>query len=73
MEVEDMGELSKFETVPNEQTFVIAVVHYESGGGWAVGPSGARDYVMSMLPSWSHIDKARIYSVKLPVDKPLGA
>lgn len=68
MEIEDKGELTKFETMPTEGTLYLTAVRYTSGS-WMQGPSGMdKAQVIAALNSWSGIDKARIYAVKIPLD-----
>ena len=67
MEIENIGELKAFETMPKEGTLYIGVVCY-SGNYWAVGPSAMnKDEIIRALGSWSGATKARIYSVKVPL------
>ena len=68
MEIEDMGELKKFESVPSEATLYLTAVYY-SNSHWGGGPYGMnKDEVIKNLNYWSNITKARIYAVKVPVD-----
>lgn len=68
MEIEDVGELRKFETMPNEGTLYLSLVRYESGG-WMNGPcSMDKNEVMRMLGNWAGAKAARIYAVKVPID-----
>ena len=67
MEIEEMGELKKFESVPSEVTLYMTAICY-SGSYWTGGPSGLnKDEVIRNLSSWTGIVKARIYAVKVPV------
>lgn len=69
MEIEDMGDVSGFESMPKERQFYFTAVRYEGDGElWFAGPSGyEKDAVIDSLQNWSGISGARIYAVKLPV------
>ena len=69
MEIEDMGELRKFDTMPSEATLYITAVCY-GGGSWSSGPSAMdKGEVENSLRNWVGITKARIYSVKVPLHR----
>lgn len=68
MEIEDKGELTKFETMPTEGTLYLTAVRY-GPGSWMQGPSGMdKAQVITALSTWTGIDRARIYAVKVPLD-----
>lgn len=68
MEIEDKGELTKFETMPTEGTLYLTAVRYPPSS-WMQGPSGMdKGQVVTALSAWTGIDKARIYAVKVPLD-----
>ena len=68
MEIEDMGELRKFESVPSETILYMTAVCY-NGSYWTGGPYGLnKEEVIRNLSLWTGITKARIYAVKVPVD-----
>ena len=68
MEIEDAGEVTRFDPMPTEQTLYLSAVRY-SGGVWMGGPYGrTREEVYQSLQNWKGIDSARVYAVKVPVD-----
>ena len=68
MIIDDMGELSEFETPPTEATFYLTMVRYESCNGWITGPSGLnKESVLVALEAWQGLDAARIYTIRLPM------
>lgn len=67
MEIEELGELKAFETMPKEGTLYVSIVCY-GVSYWACGPSAmSKGEVIKALSSWSGATKARIYSIKVPL------
>lgn len=73
MNIEDVGELRSFETIPSEVTLYMSAVCY-SGSYWAAGPCDTdKAKVIRMLHTWGGVEAARIYAVKLPTKLMPGA
>lgn len=69
LQIEDEIPITSFEPLPTKQTLYLTAVRYSSNGTWMGGPHGSdKDQVLSMLRNWNGIDRARIYTVTLPVD-----
>lgn len=67
MNIEDMGELKKFETMPTEGTLYLTAIQFQSGL-WGSGPFGMdKQQVITYLSGWSGVVAARIYSVQVPL------
>lgn len=68
MEIEDCGEINSFEPMLKEQTLFLTALTYD-GVRWYGGPHGNnKQEVIGYVQNYSGVVKARIYSVKLPVD-----
>ena len=68
MQIEEMGELKRFETLPTEQILYISAVRYRGSDIWTGGPSATtKESVISMLGRHTGCEMARIYLVKLPL------
>lgn len=68
IEIEDEAALTKFEAMPTEKTLYLTAVRYKNGS-WLGGPSGDnKDAVLASIQNWSGIDRARIYTVKVPIE-----
>ncbi len=69
MEIEEMGEVRAFETLPTEGTLYLTAVRY-SGNFWAAGPSAMdKAEVIRNLGCYTGITAARIYAVKVPLEQ----
>jgi hypothetical protein len=67
MEIEDKGNLDAYEPMPIDTFLYITAVQFE-GGYWTGGPSGTdKNMVIQQLQSYSGVELARIYKVKVPV------
>lgn len=68
MEIEDCGEIKSFEPMPTEQTLFFSAITNNSVDWWG-GPAGKnKAEVIGYIQNYDGVVKARIYSVKLPVD-----
>lgn len=73
MNIEDVGELRSFETIPSEITFYMSAVRYHNYY-WVAGPYDTdKAKVIRMLHTWGGVEAARIYAVKLPTKLMPGA
>ncbi len=68
MEIEDMGELKKFETMPTDDTLYLTAITYD-GNNWSCGPSSMKkEEVINSLRYWKGLVSARIYAVQVPLN-----
>ena len=67
MQIEELDGPSKYETMPTDGTLYLSAIHY-TGIGWMNGPGGTnKSEIVKQLRTWSGIDAARIYAVKVPL------
>jgi hypothetical protein len=67
MKIEDKGVISEFEAMPSEVDLYLSVVSYSQGSWIQGGQSYDKNELIKMLQSYSGIEAARIYCVKVPV------
>ena len=70
IEIEDEVALTKFEAMPTERTLYLSAIRYKTGSWWCGGPTGDdKDAVLASIQNWPGIDRARIYTVKVPIEE----